>query len=416
MDPEVSVLLHCGPWKGLREKQVRVELSDRFNRRKFPALERRIEEVWIERVTHEPWLFNGAKFRLRSVTLAPGLLSSVSSVGDAARDALEEEQEEPVRDSHDRAGRLKGLELVGGEKEERTGMNPWSGTAKEDHKQRVSDAGKYAGQKMEILERDFGSCTHTKPQTPAAQPNSRRVRDRDPCPAIAPTCCSSQQDVAGKQETVLTLQLGLTCYKDYLGTNWSRNVKELMREGETQFRNPEAFLAQPLGVGAVLQTLDDQVVFLRRSQKVAEASGLLDIPGGHPEPKAVCGSVSEENIQLEQLPEQAVVRELFSSVQTEIRDEVNVPLSALGEPVLMGVAVNHTSAGRPSAEFFVSCSLTSEEVRDVYWQGGPEASESTDIMFLSKTEVLQLDQSSPLWSELCPSAKGAVLLYRLVQR
>lgn len=37
--------------------------------------------------------------------------------------------------------------------------------------------------------------------------------------------------------------------------------------------------------------------------------------------------------------------------------QVNIPLSSLGEPVLMGVALNHTSAGRPSAEFYVRYSF-----------------------------------------------------------
>lgn len=32
---------------------------------------------------------------------------------------------------------------------------------------------------------------------------------------------------------------------------------------------------------------------------------------------------------------------------------MNIPLSSLGQPVLMGVALNHTSAGRASAEFYV---------------------------------------------------------------
>lgn len=84
---------------------------------------------------------------------------------------------------------------------------------------------------------------------------------------------------------VLTLRLGLTCYKDYLGTNWSGEVAELRRRGQEEFGDPLALFAQPLGVGAVLCTCDGQVVFIRRSQKVAEAGGLLDIPGGHPEPK-----------------------------------------------------------------------------------------------------------------------------------
>ncbi len=88
-----------------------------------------------------------------------------------------------------------------------------------------------------------------------------------------------------EQSCVLTLQLGLTCYKDYLGTNWSREAARLQSHGQNECADPQAFLAQPLGVGAVVATADGDVVLLRRSQKVAEAAGLIDIPGGHPEPK-----------------------------------------------------------------------------------------------------------------------------------
>lgn len=83
----------------------------------------------------------------------------------------------------------------------------------------------------------------------------------------------------------LILKIGLTCYKDYLGTNWSCRAAELRQQGGAEFGDPLALLAQPLGVGAILCTADGQVVLIRRSQKVAEAAGLLDIPGGHPEPK-----------------------------------------------------------------------------------------------------------------------------------
>ncbi|ROL55524.1 Nucleoside diphosphate-linked moiety X motif 22 [Anabarilius grahami] len=106
----------------------------------------------------------------------------------------------------------------------------------------------------------------------------------------------------------------------------------------------------------------------------------------------------------------------------------------------------------------VRCTLTTEEVRDFYRRGGPEAHESTDILFLSRAvsiyihikrqcfnytrlfhvyktiiknteldipyikipsfsvlqKMLQLSEHSPLWSEMCPSAKGAVLLYQRV--
>ncbi|MBN3302401.1 NUD22 pyrophosphatase, partial [Amia calva] len=205
-----------------------------------------------------------------------------------------------------------------------------------------------------------------------------------------------------KEGAVLTLCLGLTCYRDFLGTNWSEGARGLRARGQTQYGDPLALLAQPLGVGGVVITGDGGVVFLRRSQRVGEAAGLIDIPGGHPEPTVVVPGVGEDSVTLEQLSEEGVLKELFSSILNEIRDEVNIPLQYLSEPLLLGIALNHTSAGRPSAEFFISPPTTSE-------------SNQTSLFRLCRFEVLQLDESSPLWPELCPSAKGAVLLYRLVQ-
>ncbi|XP_057706779.1 uridine diphosphate glucose pyrophosphatase NUDT22 isoform X2 [Corythoichthys intestinalis] len=270
MDPEVSLLLHCAAWRGLRQSQVDVELSEKYNCQMDVDLQRHIEEVWTARVSKEPWLFNGAKFRLHSF--------------------------------HTASPATQNLEFI--------------------HSQTRDD----------------------KETTP-----------------------------------LLTLRVGITSYKDYLGTNWSSRAAELIRRGEAELGNSQALLAQPLGVGAIVCTGDGQVVFIKRSQEVAEAGGKLDIPGGHPEPK------------------------------------VNIPLSSLGEPILMGVALNHTSAGRPSAEFYISCSLSSDQVRELYWKGGAEASESTDIVFLSCTEMSRLDKSSSFWTELCPSAKGAVLLFQTVK-
>ncbi|XP_054648113.1 uridine diphosphate glucose pyrophosphatase NUDT22 [Dunckerocampus dactyliophorus] len=320
MDPEVSLLLHCATWRGLRQSQVQVELSERYNRQTDAALERHIEEVWAARVCKEPWLFNGAKFRLHSFHLASPLSQSPAA--------------------------------------------------------------------------ELSRCTQS------FQGSTEEKGSVEPM-----------------QVPLLTLRVGLTSYKDYLGTNWSAQVAELRGRGKADFGSSDALLAQPLGVGAIMCTGDKQVVLIRRSQKVAEAGEKLDIPGGHPEPKLVCESLGEEKITINLLQKrpEAVVSELFLSVCAEIRDEVNVPLSSLGEPLLMGVALNHTSAGRPSAEFYVSCSLSSAEVKALYWKGGAEASESTDIVFLSRAEVLGLDRGSPLWSELCPSAKGAVLLYQSVK-
>ncbi|XP_037635987.1 uridine diphosphate glucose pyrophosphatase NUDT22 [Sebastes umbrosus] len=385
MDSEVSVLLHCAAWRGLLQPQVQVELSASFNRQTDSALEHQIEEAWTERVSREPWLFNGSKFRLHSFCLASS--SSVSPKHPAC-----------THPPH----------------------IPFSDCAEEQDHSR---------QRMEE-----NLCTadslHDSVQSSLDNRN-RHVNQRENVVSVSALSQASSLYSESKSVTagcpdgeeggpLLTLSMGLTCYKDYLGTNWSCRVAELRQRGEVEFGDPLALLAQPLGVGGVLCTDDGQVVLIRRSQRVAEAGGFLDIPGGHPEPKVVCErlgqtEVSEEQISVDMMQQRPVVSELFSSVCAEIRDEVNIPLNSLGEPVLMGVALNHTSAGRPSAEFYVSCSLTSDEVRKLYWKGGAEAHESTDIVFLSRMEVLQLDRSSPLWSELCPSAKGAVLLYQKVK-
>ncbi|XP_043307565.1 uridine diphosphate glucose pyrophosphatase NUDT22 isoform X3 [Cervus elaphus] len=176
----------------------------------------------------------------------------------------------------------------------------------------------------------------------------------------------------------LLLRLGLTSYQAFLGTNWASSAAWLRQQGAIDWGDKQAYLADPLGVGAALATADDFLVFLRRSGQVAEAPGLVDVPGGHPEP------------------------------------QVNVPPLTLSQPLLLGIACNETSAGRASAEFYVQCSLTSEQVRRHYMSGGPEAHESTGIIFVEKQSMQRL-QETEMWAELCPSAKGAIFLYNRVQ-
>ena len=86
-------------------------------------------------------------------------------------------------------------------------------------------------------------------------------------------------------------------------TNWSADVKLLHEKGERACGNPQvrlhqkivtscycnnllsqAYLAEPLGVAAVVATSDGQAIFQRRSRWVAEEAGKIDVPGGHPEP------------------------------------------------------------------------------------------------------------------------------------
>ena len=80
----------------------------------------------------------------------------------------------------------------------------------------------------------------------------------------------------------LHLQVGLTDYRSHLGVNCTDHGERLRADGAARH------LCQKIGVGAVVTLSDSNLVFIQRSQSVAECAGLVDVPGGHPEPKE-CG-------------------------------------------------------------------------------------------------------------------------------
>lgn len=69
------------------------------------------------------------------------------------------------------------------------------------------------------------------------------------------------------------------------GTNWSPAAAKLAADGARDFPWLEgAYLSQKLGVGAIVETVDGFLLSLRRSSGVGEGQGMMDAPGGHPEP------------------------------------------------------------------------------------------------------------------------------------
>lgn len=210
-----------------------------------------------------------------------------------------------------------------------------------------------------------------------------------------------------------TLSLGLTDYRDYLGTNWAPAADEIRTWGRDNFANSQAGFSDPLGVGALLITQDEDLVLIKRSHNCAEAQGKFDIPGGHPEPSEILADheIGFSKIDFKKLDPFSVVDEVFKSILKEIRDEVNIPLAALSPPLFLGVARNRHSAWRPSAEFLVRTKLSTSQVKTLYaHQTQAEAEESTDIAFINKQELLTSQERHPIWSHLAPSAKGCFIL------
>ena len=79
--------------------------------------------------------------------------------------------------------------------------------------------------------------------------------------------------------------LGITDYKEFICTNWSPNAKVYHQLGTENFNNTQVYMSDALGVGALVETNDNKMILLRRSIHVGEATGLWDVPGGHPEPE-----------------------------------------------------------------------------------------------------------------------------------
>lgn len=81
--------------------------------------------------------------------------------------------------------------------------------------------------------------------------------------------------------------LGLTSYKEFIGTNCAPFASQLVEDGINNYSDSKSYLANPIGVGGILQTSDGNLVFMRRSSTCAEMPGLIDRPGGHPEPDVI---------------------------------------------------------------------------------------------------------------------------------
>lgn len=88
------------------------------------------------------------------------------------------------------------------------------------------------------------------------------------------------------------MELGLTNYKSYVGSNLGSKWNVFYDEGR-KLGDVNAFFANPLGNQCAVVLRDGNHVLLNRSYKVAEGQGLLTCIGGHPEP-SVSSSIFDE--------------------------------------------------------------------------------------------------------------------------
>lgn len=159
------------------------------------------------------------------------------------------------------------------------------------------------------------------------------------------------------------MELGLTNYRDYIGTHYCNLEKEEKEEKEdcndhiTSVRHRSC----ALGCEAVLTTSDDCIVLLRRTVDVATHSGLYNGPSGHPEPDHIIDAlpsmnnqqstrhsekddeyaisssneinnndISQEWSRFKYCKQDNIIEELFSSVVEEIKSETGIDSKVKG--------------------------------------------------------------------------------------
>lgn len=98
------------------------------------------------------------------------------------------------------------------------------------------------------------------------------------------------QVIVNEKDNILSnikFLLGTTNYKEFIGTNCAPFAENLVAAGINDYSDPQAYLSNPVGVGGLLETNENDLVFIRRSNTCAEMPELIDRPGGHPEPDVI---------------------------------------------------------------------------------------------------------------------------------
>jgi hypothetical protein len=203
----------------------------------------------------------------------------------------------------------------------------------------------------------------------------------------------------------LVMHWGMTDYKTYLKTcSRPEIVTTLKSDGERWYGEADAFLSNKVGVAAVLLSKDNMITFLRRSKNVGAYPDMMDIPGGHPEPQSIGLTWEDLPCSPASITSPLCVQELFDSILTEAHEEVNVPLTVLAPPILIGVTLQG-DAGTPSFAFVIQCSLDASAIATFYKDGPTDQYETTQLVFCP---ILDASISS---MQLTPSAKGCISLY-----
>lgn len=206
-------------------------------------------------------------------------------------------------------------------------------------------------------------------------------------------------------EPHVCLHLGLTDYRTFVGTNLSPLWERFLVSSED-----DSVLCQhtssPLGNGAVVETIDNKILVLQRSNNVGEFPGYFVFPGGHPEPQEVGITSHQYAKELTESINIKVSQEMFDSIVREVVEEIGVPASSLSIPAFIGISRRDLNV-RPTAFFFIKCNLDSKEVQQFY-SSALDGYESTKLYTVPMIELENMASRMP------GCHRGGFALYKLM--
>lgn len=207
-------------------------------------------------------------------------------------------------------------------------------------------------------------------------------------------------------EYCVSLHLGLTDYRTFVGTNLNPLWEFFLVPSEDDSVHCQ-HLSDALGNGAIVETSDKKIIVLQRSYNVADFPGYYVFPGGHSEPQeiGIMGHQTDEE-DFASLNER-VSQEMFEGVIREVVEETGVPASSLTDPVFIGVSRREVNA-RPTAFFFTKCNIDSSGVSELYSRA-QDGYESTKLYTVSVEELQGMRQRMP------GCHNGGIALYELMR-
>ncbi|KAM0845600.1 hypothetical protein ACQ4PT_056239 [Festuca glaucescens] len=217
---------------------------------------------------------------------------------------------------------------------------------------------------------------------------------------------SSHHSDEPNQEYSVSLHLGLTDYRTFVGTNLSPLWEKFLVPSEDDSVCCQ-HMSNPLGNAAIVETSDEKIIVLQRSNNVGESPGCYVFPGGHSEPEEV-GILAHQN-DVEDVGRliERVSDEMFDGIIREVVEETGVPASSLTEPIFIGVSCREMNV-RPAAFFFIRCNVDSSTVTELYSRA-QDGYESTKLYAVSAEELREMSQRMP------GCHQGGVALYELMR-